>query len=41
MGLSLVSRSEALGWLKVLREDFLRGKFFCSYTGFMAYGRKP
>jgi ubiquinone/menaquinone biosynthesis C-methylase UbiE len=41
MGLSLVSRSEALGWLKGLMEDFLRGKFFCSYTGFLAYGRKP
>jgi ubiquinone/menaquinone biosynthesis C-methylase UbiE len=41
LGLNLVSRSEALDWLRGLREDNLRGKFFCSYTGFMAYGRKP
>jgi len=41
MGLGLVSRSEALGWISGLREDNLRGRFFCSYTGFMACGRKP
>jgi ubiquinone/menaquinone biosynthesis C-methylase UbiE len=41
MGLGLVSRSEALGWLSGLREDNLRGRFFCSYTGFMACGKKP
>lgn len=36
--LLLLSRSEADGWLK---EDDLAGNFFCSYTGFMACGRKP
>jgi ubiquinone/menaquinone biosynthesis C-methylase UbiE len=41
IGLGLLSRSEANGWLKELREDNLGGRFFCSYTGFMAYGRKP
>jgi ubiquinone/menaquinone biosynthesis C-methylase UbiE len=41
MGLGLVSKSEALGWLRGLREDNFRGRFFCSYTGFMACGRKP
>jgi len=38
--LGLVSRSEAKGWLDELREDDIRGVFFCSYTGFMAAGRK-
>jgi len=38
--LGLVSRSEAKGWLDELREDDIRGAFFCSYTGFMAAGRK-
>jgi ubiquinone/menaquinone biosynthesis C-methylase UbiE len=37
---SRVSRSEAEGWLKELGEDDLKGRFFCSYTGFLAYGRK-
>lgn len=37
----LVSGSEALGWLKGLRKSSLKGGFFCSYTGFMAWGRKP
>lgn len=40
-GSGLLSRSEANGWLKELREDNHGGRFFCSYTGFMAYGRKP
>lgn len=38
--LGLVSRSEAKGWLDELREDDIRGAFFCSYTGFMAAGKK-
>ena len=41
MNLGLVSSSEVAGWLKGLREDNLQGRFFCSYTGFMACGRKP
>jgi ubiquinone/menaquinone biosynthesis C-methylase UbiE len=41
MNLGLVSSSEVAAWLKGLREDNLKGRFFCSYTGFMAYGRKP
>ncbi len=41
MNLGLVSNSEVAAWLKGLREDNLQGRFFCSYTGFMAYGRKP
>ncbi|MCK9566244.1 MAG: class I SAM-dependent methyltransferase [Methanothrix sp.] len=38
--LGLLSMSEAIDWLKELREDDLGGIFFCSYTGFMAVGRK-
>jgi ubiquinone/menaquinone biosynthesis C-methylase UbiE len=38
--LGLLSMSEAIAWLKELREDDLGGVFFCSYTGFMAVGRK-
>ncbi len=41
MNLGLVSRSEVECWLKGLREDNLEGRFFCSYTGLLAYGRKP
>ncbi len=41
MNLGLVSSSEVMGWLKGLREDKLKGRFFCSYTGFLAYGMKP
>lgn len=37
----LVSGPEALGWRKELREDDRKGRFCCSYTGFMAWGRKP
>lgn len=40
MNLGLVSSSEVAVWLKGLREDNLKGRFFCSYTGFLAYGRK-
>jgi ubiquinone/menaquinone biosynthesis C-methylase UbiE len=36
-----VSRSEVSAWLKELKEDSLKGSLFCSYTGFMAWGRKP
>ncbi|MDQ1282394.1 MAG: methyltransferase 11 protein [Euryarchaeota archaeon] len=38
--LGSVSMSEAKGWLDELREDDIRGAFFCTYTGFMATGRK-
>ncbi|MDQ1262529.1 MAG: tRNA ((57)-N(1)/adenine(58)-N(1))-methyltransferase TrmI [Euryarchaeota archaeon] len=41
MNLGLVSSSEVAFWLKGLRKDNLKGRFFCSYTGFMACGRKP
>jgi ubiquinone/menaquinone biosynthesis C-methylase UbiE len=41
VNLGQVSSSEVAGWLKGLREDYLQGRFFCSYTGFMACGRKP
>lgn len=37
----LVSRSEVSGWLGELQEDDRKGRFFCSYTGFLAWGRKP
>ncbi len=37
----LLSDSEALAWRKELQEDDRRGRFFCSYTGFLACGRKP
>jgi ubiquinone/menaquinone biosynthesis C-methylase UbiE len=38
--LGLVSSHEAREWLGELKDDNLRGVFFCSYTGFMAAGRK-
>ena len=37
----LLSSSEALDWRKELQEEDRKGSFFCSYTGFLAYGRKP
>ncbi len=40
LGLDRVSKYDAEDWLRGLEEDNLRGKFFCSYTGFLAYGRK-
>jgi ubiquinone/menaquinone biosynthesis C-methylase UbiE len=40
LDLGLLSKSEAKSWRQELREDDLRGEFFCSYTGFLAVGRK-
>jgi ubiquinone/menaquinone biosynthesis C-methylase UbiE len=37
----LLSGSEVSSWRKELKEDDRKGRFFCSYTGFMAWGRKP
>lgn len=37
----LLSGSEISTWQKELQEDDRKGRFFCSYTGFMAWGRKP
>ncbi|MDD4653322.1 MAG: hypothetical protein PHQ34_13965, partial [Methanothrix sp.] len=36
----LVSGSEVSTWLGKLQEDDRKGRFFCSYTGFLAWGRK-
>jgi len=36
----LLSSSQAGRWLKDLSDDNLKATFFCSYTGFMAAGRK-
>lgn len=41
MNQGMVSSSEATGWLKELQEDDRKGSLFSSYTGFMAWGRKP
>ncbi|OPY44902.1 MAG: hypothetical protein A4E47_01269 [Methanosaeta sp. PtaU1.Bin028] len=40
LDLGLISKQEAEGWLRQLREDDSSGEFFCSYTGFLAAGRK-
>ncbi|MDD1761974.1 MAG: methyltransferase domain-containing protein [Methanothrix sp.] len=36
----LISRSETEKWLRELKSDDIRRTFFCSYTGFLAAGRK-
>jgi ubiquinone/menaquinone biosynthesis C-methylase UbiE len=36
-----VSGPEVSAWLGGLQEDDREGRFFCSYTGFLAWGRKP
>lgn len=36
----LISKSDAYRWIRGLQDDHIKGTFFCSYTGFMAAGKK-
>lgn len=39
--LGYVSKGQAEGWLDDLKKAHNQGRFFCSYTGFLASGEKP
>jgi len=39
--LGYASLSQAEGWLEDVGEAYKRGRFFCSYTGFLVSGEKP
>jgi len=41
LDMGYVSESQADDWLDGLREADKKGRFFCSYTGFLVSGKKP